>query len=129
MREVPALPVPARQRRVLRCLRTQQSRPAAPLAAPARLKRTASGVAPQEHLENNVRNAAPASSAPARFDPVPDHGGDVGPAEILYRTDAGGRRDVDLGQIAVDHIDADEEKVALPQGRPEPIADLALPRC
>ena len=49
-----------------------------------------------------------------------------GAAEILDRADAGRRGDVDLGEEAVDHVDADEEKPALAQRRPEPGADLAL---
>src|SRR6516225_9981239 len=47
------------------------------------------------------------------LDPVPDHGGNVRPAEILDCPDTGGRGHIDLGEIAVDHVDADEEKLAL----------------
>ena len=49
-----------------------------------------------------------------------------GPPRILHRADAGGRGDVDLGQEAVDHVDADEEEAALAQRRSEPGADFAL---
>ena len=40
---------------------------------------------------------------------APDQRSDIGPAEILHGTEAGRRGDVDLGQVAVDHVDADEE--------------------
>jgi hypothetical protein len=39
--------------------------------------------------------------------------GDVRPAELGSRADAGGAGDVDLDEVAVDHIDADKEEPAL----------------
>src|SRR5262249_37821819 len=66
-------------------------------------------------------------SAP-RPDLVPDHHRDVRAAEILHRADAGRRGDVDLGEEAVDHVDADEQQAALAQRRAESCADLTLAR-
>src|SRR5262249_22709735 len=72
-------------------------------------------------------NIVPQSGATAlRFDLVPDQRGDVGPAEILHRANAGWRGDVDLGEEAADYVDADEKEPPLPQRRPEPGADFAL---
>jgi hypothetical protein len=63
---------------------------------------------------------------PLFLDLVPDQRRDVGAAEILHRADAGRRGDVDLGEEAVDHVDADKQQAALAQRRPEPGADFAL---
>ena len=62
------------------------------------------------------------------LDRVPDRHGEIGAAEPLDRADAGRRGDVDLGQIAVDHVDADEQKAAPLELRPDRRADLALAR-
>jgi|SRR5580658_8821873 hypothetical protein len=49
-----------------------------------------------------------------RLDCVPDHGGDVRAAEALDDADAGRRGDVDLGKIAVDHVDARKQQATRP---------------
>ena len=66
------------------------------------------------------------SAAPFLLDLVPDQRRDVRPAEILDGADAGRRGDVDLGELAVDHVDADEHQAALAQRRADGRADLAL---
>src|SRR5690349_11097256 len=67
-----------------------------------------------------------ASPAPARFNRVPDEGGDVRPAEPLDLADAGRRRHVDLGEVVADDVDADEDEAARFQRRPDALADLAI---
>ena len=52
-----------------------------------------------------------------RLDGVPDRDREIGAAEPLDRADAGRRGDVDLGEMAVDHVDADEEQPALAAAR------------
>src|ERR1700745_4293802 len=47
------------------------------------------------------------------LDHVPDPRRDVRAAQPRNGADAGGRGDVDLGQVAVDHVDADEQQPAL----------------
>src|SRR4029079_7492038 len=66
------------------------------------------------------------TSSPARFDRVPDEGGDIGPAAALDLADAGRRRDVDLGEIVADDVDADKDEAARLQRRPDALADLAI---
>src|SRR5262249_1660844 len=66
--------------------------------------------------------------APPRLDLVPDHRRYVRTAEIFHRADAGRRGDVDLGEVTVDHVDADEEEPALAQRPADALADLALAR-
>src|SRR5262245_39783124 len=63
-------------------------------------------------------NSQSSRGAPG-LDLVPDHGRHVGAAEVLDRPDAGRRGDVDLGEVAVDHVDTDEEEPALAQRRPD----------
>src|SRR5262249_33824723 len=65
---------------------------------------------------------------PLRLDLVPDHGRHVRAAEIFHRADAGRRGDVDLGEVTVNHVDADEEEPALAQRGADPGTDLALAR-
>ena len=66
--------------------------------------------------------------APLGFDTVPDHGSRIGTAEVLDRADAGWGCHIDLGEVTVDHIDADKEKPAFAQRRPDSRANLALAR-
>jgi hypothetical protein len=47
-------------------------------------------------------------SAPLLLDRVPDHRRHIRPAQPRDGADAGGRGDVDLGEVADDHVDADE---------------------
>src|SRR3546814_15929275 len=46
------------------------------------------------------------------FNRFPDQRGRVGSVELVDRADAGGRSDVDLGQIARDHVDPHANKTA-----------------
>src|SRR5687768_13577225 len=70
-------------------------------------------------------NAAASIRLPAlRLDRVPDLGCDVRPAELGDGADAGRRGDVDLRQVAVDHVDADQQQAAFTQCGAEPLADL-----
>src|SRR3546814_6730951 len=46
------------------------------------------------------------------FNRFPDQRGRVGSVELVDRDDAGGRSDVDLGQIARDHVDPHENQTA-----------------
>src|SRR6185437_749407 len=62
------------------------------------------------------------------FDRVPDLRRDVGSAEAGDGADAGRRGYVDLGEIAVDHVDADKQQSALSQLRAERRADFPLAR-
>src|SRR5712691_12795045 len=75
-----------------------------------------------------IPHSARSGHAPLGLDLVPDHRCDVRPAESLDRPDAGRRGDVDLGEEAVDHVDADEQEPALAQRRPDRRANLALAR-
>src|SRR5262249_9523704 len=65
---------------------------------------------------------------PLCLDLVPDQRRNIGAAEIFHRADAGRRGDVDLGEEAADHVDADKEEPPLAQSGPEPSADFALAR-
>src|SRR5262249_33425320 len=60
------------------------------------------------------------------LDLVPDQGRHIRTAEIFHRADAGRRGDVDLGEVTVDHVDADEEEPALAQRGADPSTDVAL---
>ncbi len=66
-------------------------------------------------ISHDRANASPAfpRSCP------PNQRGDVRAAEILDGADAGRRGDIDLGEKAIDHVDADEQKATLAQGRAE----------
>ena len=66
--------------------------------------------------------------APLGFDHVPDRRREIGAAEPAHRADAGRRGDVDFGQEAVDHVDADEHEAAPLQLRADARADFALAR-
>src|SRR4029077_6446855 len=55
-----------------------------------------------------------------------DYGGHVRAAQILHRADAGRRGDVDLGEIAVDHVNADKQQPPFAQRRAKLGADLAF---
>src|SRR5437879_5648161 len=61
-----------------------------------------------------------------RLDGIPDLSSDVRPAESGDGADAGGAGDVDLGKIAVDHVDADEQQSSLAQRGAERGADFAF---
>src|SRR6516165_5600697 len=47
------------------------------------------------------------------LDTVPDHGGYVGAAQASDGANAGRRGHVDLGEVAIDHVDAGERETAL----------------
>src|SRR5438128_2204472 len=64
------------------------------------------------------------SLRPPPFDGIPDQGRDVGAAEALDLADAGGRGDIDFGEIAADDVDADKDHVARPERRPDGRADF-----
>src|SRR5215475_8771223 len=68
----------------------------------------------------------PSPCFPLGLDLVPDQCRDVGPAKILDRANARRRGDIDFGQIAVDHVNADEQQAALTQRRSDALADLDL---
>ena len=53
---------------------------------------------------------------------------EIGPADAFERAQPRRRGHVDLGQPAVDHVDADEDQPAPFQLRPEPRADFLLAR-
>src|ERR1700687_3722686 len=65
-------------------------------------------------------------SGPLVLDRVPDPGRDIRAAEPGDGADAGRRGDVDLGEVAVDDVDADEQQSALAQAWPQRRADFAL---
>ncbi len=54
---------------------------------------------------------------PLGLDHVPDFRGDVRPAEPRDGADAGRRGHVDLGQVAVDDVNADKQQSARAQRR------------
>src|SRR3546814_19218437 len=56
----------------------------------------------------------------------PDQGGRVGSVELVDRDDAGGRSDVELGQIARDHVDPHENQTAPCEFRADGGANLFL---
>src|SRR6516225_12160154 len=68
------------------------------------------------------------AAAPLGLDLVPDQRGNIGAAEIFHGADAGRRGDVDLGEKAVDHVDANEQQTPLAQSRSELGADFTLAR-
>ena len=57
---------------------------------------------------------------------VPDLRGDVRTSKLGDRPNTRRRGDVDLGEIAVDDIDADKQQSALAQCGTDPLTDLAL---
>ena len=65
---------------------------------------------------------------PLGLDRVPDRHREIGAAQALDGAQAGRRGHVDLGQIAVDHVDADEQQAAPLQLRPDAGANLLLAR-
>src|SRR3954454_6466175 len=73
----------------------------------------------REHLTEQDENGSVTTIArpPALFalllDRIPDLRRHIRPAEPCDGADAGGGGDVDLGQVAVDHVDADEQQAAL----------------
>src|SRR5205809_7971273 len=71
-----------------------------------------------EHSSGLIAKAA-RSDAPLRFDLVPDQRGNIGASEFFHRANAGRRGDIDLGEKATDHVDADEQQAPLAQGRSE----------
>src|SRR5262249_35118190 len=66
------------------------------------------------------------SYAPLRLDVVPDHRRNVWPAHVFDRPNAGGRCNVDFREIAVDHVDANEQQASLTQGGTDPLADFSF---
>ena len=69
------------------------------------------------------------------LDRVPNRHGQIGAANLLDRTNSGRRGDIDFRQIAVDDVDADEQKATPPQfranGRADPpffLGQLRFPR-
>src|SRR5450432_1075039 len=65
---------------------------------------------------------------PLLLDHVPDHRRYIRAAEPGNGADAGRGGDVDLGEIAVDDVDADEQQSALAQAWAQFGADFALAR-
>src|ERR1700742_4231404 len=72
------------------------------------------------------REKQKATLAPLLLDRIPDHRRHVRAAETGNGADARRRGDVDLGEVAVDHVDADEQEPALAQLRRQRGANLAL---
>src|SRR5690606_5361532 len=64
----------------------------------------------------------------ALFDSVPDHHRNIGPAEALDLANAGGRGDVDLGEVIANHVDADKDHVAFFERRGDGGADFQFTR-
>jgi len=62
----------------------------------------------------------------AFFDGVPDIDFDLGARQAVDFLDAGGRGDVDFGQVVADHVDADEDQPALGKRRADGGADFLL---
>src|SRR5687768_4743190 len=63
-----------------------------------------------------------------RLDGLPDERRRVASVEMVDCNDAGGRGDVDLGQIAGNHIDSDEKQSAPRQLGTERLTNLQLAR-
>src|SRR5690242_11702912 len=66
------------------------------------------------------------SSAPLCLDLVPDQRSDVGPSEALDRAYSGGRGNIDLGQIPINHVNTNKQKSAVAESRSDALADLGL---
>src|SRR5258706_15073439 len=64
--------------------------------------------------------------APLFLDHVPDFRRDIRAAEPGDGANAGWGGDVDLGEMAVDDVDADKQQSALAQRRAEALTDFAL---
>src|SRR5262249_34048150 len=62
------------------------------------------------------------------FNSIPDARGNVRSTEGLDLADAGGRGDVDLGQIGTDHVDAGEQQPASAQFGSQARTDLLVAR-
>ena len=67
-----------------------------------------------------------ATTSPPFFDCVPDKRRNIGAGELLHFSDTGWRRDVDLGHIITNHINADKNETTLPEGRLDALADFTL---
>src|SRR5262249_41964484 len=67
-------------------------------------------------------------ASPPRLDRVPDLALDLGAGEAVDLLDARRRRDVDLGEIVADHVDADEDEPALGECWADRLADHLLAR-
>src|SRR5215471_3888418 len=65
---------------------------------------------------------------PLGLDLIPDECSCVRPTKILHGADARRRGDVDLGEIAADHVDADKEEPTLAQGLSDASTNLAVAR-
>src|SRR5687767_14577009 len=74
----------------------------------------------------SAAGACAGSGGPAALYRVPDLALDRSAREAIDLLDAGGRGDVDLGEIAADHVDADEDQSAFAQLGADGVADLAL---
>src|SRR5690606_22150393 len=59
---------------------------------------------------------------------IPEQCCDIGAIETFDFADTGWRRDIDLGHIIADHIDADQNEAALAERRADALADFTLAR-
>jgi hypothetical protein len=64
-----------------------------------------------------------------RLDHVPDFRRDIRTAEPRDRANSRRQGHVDLGEMAVDDVDADKQQSALAQRGTQPLTDFALARC
>src|SRR5450631_287173 len=70
----------------------------------------------------------PTDYPPLLLDHIPDLPSHIRSAEPRNRANSRRRGDVDLGEMAVDDVDADEQQSALAQRRAQRVADFALTR-
>src|SRR5690606_21285305 len=77
-------------------------------------------------VRTDVPPPMPQSGAAPGLPRIPEQGGDVGAADALHLAHAGGRGDVDLGDVVADHVDADEDEAALLEKGTDARADFAL---
>src|SRR5262245_63925443 len=66
---------------------------------------------------------------PLRLNLVPDQRRHIGPTKIFDCANSSRRSDIDFGQIAVDHVNSDEQQTTLAQRRADTLADLNLAFC
>src|SRR5690606_9471802 len=145
----PAQPSPARPQAPLRCPGMPRYEPAPPCSCPrpvsckpapccgARCEQTSmKHGSNQERLKNIVVShtsfwlqpvaRAEWSLAPLRLHCVPEQRGNIRSTEALYLATAGWGGHVDLRHPVADHLDADGDEAALPQGRADSGADFPL---
>src|SRR6056297_183204 len=66
-------------------------------------------------------------SPEAALDGVPDQRFDVDGIETVHLLNAGRRGDVDLRHVVADDVDPDKNEPLVAQGRPDSLADFAVP--